>query len=351
MPVMRVGSDTMNVWRQFPSRLDVFLREQRNRRMNLQLLRHGIGTRATGKAAGFLLAAWMVGAGWAPGRKWPPGPIFRLRRNVHGSTFTAKVGDIAGNPATSGTVSFETAKGSLGSAFVENGAATLTVDKLPQGIRTVTAAYSGSKGYAASAAGVSAGADSQQHLPDFGLTASPTSLTLTPGQFGNITTTVTPENGFNDMVTLSCSGVPARATCVFSPTTLTPLTAAAVSSTLQIQTQGPSGTSATLTNAPFTASPAAYAMVLPGILALAGLGALRKRSGIATLRVLGFLALLTASVLGLGACSQRYDYLNHPPSGNPGIAPGTYTITVSGYAAVNGTSVVGHSLPITVTVK
>ena len=186
-------------------------------------------------------------------------------------------------------------------------------------------------------------------LPDFALTASPTSISLSPGAFANITATVTPENGFNDTVTLSCSGVPAGATCVFSPTTVTPLTTAAVSSTLQIQTQGPSGTSAELKTG--TASHAAYAIVLPGILALAGLGALRKRSGIASLRVLGFLALLTAGGLGLGGCSQRYGYLNHPPSGNPGIAPGNYTITVSGYAAINGTSVTGHSLPIAMTVK
>jgi len=319
--------------------------------MNLQLLRHGIGTRATGKATGFLLAAWMVGAGLGAGAQVATRTHLLVASDAHGSTFTAKVDDVAGNPATSGTLSFETVKGSLGSAFVENGAATLSVDKLPQGTRTVTAAYSGSEGYAASAAGVSANADAASStLPDFALTASPTSLTLTPGQFGSITTSVTPENGFNDMVTLSCSGVPARAACVFSPTTLTPLTAAAVTSTLQIQTQGPSGT-ATLTNVPFKASHAAYAIVLPGIFALAGLGALRKRSGIATLRVLGFLALLAASGLGLGACSQRYGYLNHPPTGNPGIAPGTYTITVSGYAALNGTSVVGHSLPITLTVK
>ncbi|HEX3472107.1 MAG TPA: Ig-like domain-containing protein [Silvibacterium sp.] len=269
----------------------------------------------------------------------------------HGTTFTAKVGDVAGNPATSGTVSFETAKGSLGSAFVENGAATLTLDKLPQGTQTVTAAYSGSEGYAASASAVSANADAASgSLPDFTLTASPTSISLSPGAFANISATVTPENGFNDMVTLSCSGVPAGATCTFSPTTLTPLTTVPVSSTLQILTQAPSGTSAKLMKTA-TASHTAYAIVLPGILALAGLGALRKRSGIASLRVLGFLALLTASGLGLGACSQRYGYLNHPPSGNPGIAAGTYTITVSGNASLNGTSVVVHSLNVTLTVK
>jgi hypothetical protein len=269
----------------------------------------------------------------------------------HRTTFIAKVGDVAGNPATSGTVSFETAKGSLGSAFVENGAATLTLDKLPQGTQTVTAAYSGSEGYAASASAVSANADAASgSLPDFTLTASPTSISLSPGAFANISATVTPENGFNDMVTLSCSGVPAGATCTFSPTTLTPLTNAPVSSTLQILTQAPSGTSAKLMKTAMT-SHTAYAIVLPGILALAGLGALRKRSGIASLRVLGFLALLTASGLGLGACSQRYGYLNHPPSGNPGIAAGTYTITVSGNASLNGTSVVVHSLNVTLTVK
>src|SRR5271165_6033753 len=51
-----------------PAAAGRFFREQRIRRMNLQLLRHGIGTRAASKAAGYLLAVWMVGAGlgaWA----------------------------------------------------------------------------------------------------------------------------------------------------------------------------------------------------------------------------------------------------------------------------------------------
>ena len=30
------------------------------------------------------------------------------------------------------------------------------------------------------------------------------------------------------------------------------------------------------------------------------------------------------------------EYLNHPPSGNPGLSAGTYAITVSGYASING---------------
>ena len=312
--------------------------------MSLELLRQGIGSWAA-KAAGLVLAVWLTAA--AAGAQVATRTHLSVAQVGQGATFSAKVADVAGNPATQGSVSFETAKGSLGSAFVENGVATLTVEKLPQGTGSVTASYSGATGYAASA--VSAAATSAaSSLPDFALTANPSSVSLSPGDYANITVTVTPENGFNDMVTLSCSGVPSTAKCVFSPTTLTPLTTTAVSSTLQIQTQGPSGTSVKLEN---SSSTVAYAIVLPGILTLAGLGALRKRSGIAALRVFGIVALFCAGGLGLGACSQRYGYLNHPPSGNPGITAGTYTITISGYASINGTSVTGHSLNVTMTVK
>ncbi len=318
--------------------------------MNLQLLRHGIGTRAASKAAGYLLAVWMVGAGLGAWAQVATRTHVSVVSEARGTTFTAKVGDVAGNPANGGTVSFETAKGSLGSALVENGAAELTVDKLPQGMRMVTASYSGSEGFAASATGVSMSAEAST-LPDFALTASTTTPSVTAGEFANITLTVTPENGFNDTVTLSCSGVPPTAKCVFNPVTITPLAGQPVTSTLQIQTQAASGKGNTLLKPLSDGSHIAYAIVLPGILALVGIGALRKRSGIATLRVIGFMALLAAGGLGLGGCSQRYNYLNHPPSGNPGTAPGTYIITVSGYGTLSGASVVSHSLNVTLTVK
>ncbi len=318
--------------------------------MNLQLLRHRIGTRAASKAVGYLLALWMVGAGLSAWAQVATRTHLSVASETPGTKFTARVGDIAGNAANSGTVSFETARGSLGSAFVENGAAELTVDKLPQGTRTVTAVYSGSEGYGVSSSALSINADTGS-LPDFALTASPTAASVTAGDFANIAVTVTPENGFNDTVTLSCAGVPATAKCVFSPTTLTPLTNQPVTSTLQIQTQAASGKGNALMKSPSAGSHVAYAIALPGVLALAGLGALRRRSGIATLRVLGFVALLVAAGLGLGACSARYGYLNHPPSGNPGTPPGSYIITVSGYASLSGTSVVGHALSVTLTVK
>jgi len=308
--------------------------------MSLQLVRDGIGS----KAACVLLAVWMMAA--VAGAQVATRTQVSVASAGNGATLTATVADVAGNPAKGGTVSFETAQGSVGSAFVENGIAKLTVDKLPKGTRSVTAAYSGSGGLGASSAAAGASPEaSSGTLPDFALTASPTSLSLTPGQSGNVTVTVTPENGFNDMVSLSCAGLPAQAACIFSPTTLTPLTASAISSTLQITTQGASGTQA-LVGRP--GSTVAFALVIPGMLALMGLPGLRRRSGIS--RMAGFVVLLTLA-LGISGCGSRYGYLNHPPSGNPGVYAGTYTIVVSGYAALNGTSVVGHSLNVTLTVK
>ncbi len=268
------------------------------------------------------------------------------------TTLSATVAGVGGEQVTSGIVSFETSKGSLGSAFVQNGRATLKVDHLPAGTQQVTAVYQGEGNFSSSAASVHAeAAQADASLPDFSITANPTSLSLTPGQYGTVVLTVTPENGFNSMVTLTCSGNPPASTCVFSPTTLTPMTANPVTSSLQIQTQGASGTAAE-NKAPRMngASHIAFAFVLPGALVLIGLGTLRRRSGLAGLRVIGFVALLGASSLGLSACAARYDYLHHAPAPNPGIAAGSYTITVTAYSSAY-TGVTSHALNLALTVK
>ena len=172
--------------------------------MSLELLRQGIGSRAA-KAAGLVLAVCLAAA--AAGAQVATRTHLSVAQAGQGATFTAKVADVAGNPASDGSVSFETARGSLGSAFVENGVATLTVEKLPQGTGSITASYSGGQNYAASATTAAAAATATS-LPDFVLTANPSSVTVSPGDYANITVTVTPENGFNNMVTLSCSGQP-----------------------------------------------------------------------------------------------------------------------------------------------
>jgi hypothetical protein len=266
--------------------------------------------------------------------------------NDHSVTVTANIADSVGNRATDGIVTFENAKGaSLGSAFVNNGQATLTLDQQTSG--QVYAVYSGSQGFRASTAQAQLTADATSTLPDFSVTANPTSLSLSPGQYGTVVLTITPLNGFQNMVTLSCSGNPGTTNCIFSPATLTPVNGAAVTSSLQITTTAASGAKL---DWPGGGSHIAYAIALPGLLALAGIGAIRRRSGLNTFTILGVAALLAAGTLGLSGCAQRYDYLHHPPSGNPGTAAGTYTITVAAYST-NGASVTSHTLNLALTVK
>jgi N-acetylneuraminic acid mutarotase len=70
---------------------------------------------------------------------------------------------------------------------------------------------------------------------DFSVAASPTTVTVTAGQSGTTSVTVTPQGGFNSEVSFSCSGLPTGATCSFSPATVTP-SGAAVSTTLTVST-------------------------------------------------------------------------------------------------------------------
>ena len=80
------------------------------------------------------------------------------------------------------------------------------------------------------------GTVSKQHsggTPDFSLSASPSSLTITQGSNGSSTITVTPQNSFTGTVTLVASGLPTGVTASFgtNPTTATSTLTLTASST------------------------------------------------------------------------------------------------------------------------
>src|SRR6266849_9293364 len=56
--------------------------------------------------------------------------------------------------------------------------------------------------------------------PDFSLSASPTSLSVTQGSSGNTAITTSVTGGFNSAVSLSASGLPAGVTASFSPSSI-----------------------------------------------------------------------------------------------------------------------------------
>lgn len=80
--------------------------------------------------------------------------------------------------------------------------------------------------------------------PDFSVANSPTSLTVSPGGAGTITTSITPEARFAQAVTLTCALLPPGTNCSFSPNPLQLYGGSVQSTTLTIQTSTstPAGT-------------------------------------------------------------------------------------------------------------
>ncbi len=72
--------------------------------------------------------------------------------------------------------------------------------------------------------------------PTFGFSASQGAATVFPGVAVPATVSAAPANGFSGSVSLACSGLPAGATCSFSPASLTVAANAVATSSLTIQT-------------------------------------------------------------------------------------------------------------------
>jgi hypothetical protein len=258
-------------------------------------------------------------------------------------TLQATVSSMTNTPLNSGSVSFETSKGSLGSAFLKNGAASLTVSSLPAGVSTVTAVYHPvTSDYSLSTSTPAAvSADTTSTVASFNVTATPSSVTLTPGQYGTVLLTVNSVNGFAGTVDLSCSFLPAtllqEADCNFSPDTVALPANGSMTSSLQINTYAASGIYSSKSEMPFHHGQTYLALLLPGGFALFGMFALRRKNSSA-LRMMGVVALLAVCTAGLTACGARYGYLLHKPFPNPGTPKGSYTLVVSAYSS-NGTEV------------
>jgi hypothetical protein len=256
-------------------------------------------------------------------------------------TLTAHVSATNGSKASAGVVNFRSGSLDLGSAVVDSdGTASLETDVLPQGDHQVVALYKGTEDYQASVS-----AEEQVHanasgIAGFSVSASPTSLSTAVGGFVSSVVTVTPLNGFNAVVALSCSGLPVNTTCVFTPTNVpagcTGSTCTPATSVMQIQTLAPSPKVAT------------GALLFPLLFGLAGLGVWQRKGW----RNLALTMLAFAAMSGLSACNARYKYLNHGPPGNPGTPAGTYAITINSQSSTGSATTLPATNPqITLTIS
>jgi hypothetical protein len=165
--------------------------------------------------------------------------------------------------------------------------------------------------------------------PDYSFGASSVSGTVMAGQSAQTSLTLTPSGNFSGTVSLSCSGLPAGASCSFSPASVM-LGTAAATSTLSITTTARSA---------MNSSRLPFNPLIPEGLLLAGVFVpftVHRRRRSAHLRQHGLLTLLFISavlVAGCGGGSTSSGTSNNGGGGTVGGVTGTpagsYTVTIT----------------------
>ena len=150
-------------------------------------------------------------------------PVFSPGAGTYTSAQSVTITD-----GTSGAAIYYTTDGTIPTALSTKytGAISVTATETIQAI-AVAARYTNS-------AIVSAVYTINLATANFSVTVSPSSLTISAGQSGTATITITPQNGFNPTTTFSCSGLPSGASCSFSPASVTPSGTAAVTTSLTV---------------------------------------------------------------------------------------------------------------------
>jgi hypothetical protein len=186
---------------------------------------------------------------------------------------------------------------------------------------------------------------------DFSLAASGSaSATVMPGQTATYTIALTPGGGLNPIVTLTCGGAPAMATCSISPATVTLSGTTAATATVTVTTTAasqvflPGGTDAFRR---MGRPPMVLAAWLVTALALFSLYRARGNQRFRWAPAAA-MALLVFTGLGLASCGGGNS--SGGGGGGTGTEAGTYTISVSA-SATAGSTTLSHSTKLTLVVQ
>lgn len=131
-------------------------------------------------------------------------------------TFTVAVQSPASSQPVNGGVDFYNGSDSIGIANVNDGTASFTTSSLGPGDYTITADFIRNQTFSNSVSN----AVNVNVTSDFTISATPGTRSVSSGQSAKFTVTVASDSGFNQPVALTCSGLPAGASCSFSPVTL-----------------------------------------------------------------------------------------------------------------------------------
>ncbi|MFP5236161.1 MAG: Ig-like domain-containing protein [Acidobacteriota bacterium] len=267
---------------------------------------------------------------------------------------SVKVTGLDGSAATGAVVIEDGGKPLAGAAVDANGTAQFNLGLLP-GDHSLRAVYMGDASHEGSNSDLAAVSAATAAAPGFKVSVNPGSMTLTAGQSGHVTVSITPVNASSltapMFVGLSCSGFPDQSSCSFTPTNIEilPNTTAAVTSDMVISTQAQGTRAMAHPAAVGKGNSVAWAILLPGVLGLGGLafGARRRR----WLQRLSLIALVgLVSMLGMTACSPRYWYFNRGPFYNLPTPSGSYTLQVTAQSS-NGVTATTQSTSFALTVQ
>jgi len=181
--------------------------------------------------------------------------------------------------------------------------------------------------------------------PDFKISATPATQTITAGQTATFTVTLTSLNGFNSAVSLSCSGQQIGSTCTLSSTSATPPANGTVTSMVTIATNANPYSIASLSSP--DSSSRFLAMLLPvpglGFLGLLAAGSAKKRRLIDQSWLPRFtgsilLLLVAMSFLAASGCYNKKT--------GSGTQRSTNTITIMGTSGS-----LSHTTTVTLTVQ
>lgn len=327
-----------------------------------------------GLAAALLVALAIPAAARAQRSPLPTQTTFSLdARGLDGAAqtlATVNVYGADGEPAA-GVVNFEDGGRLLAQAQLNAAGEVTATLMLPAGDHALRAVYLGdaahqSSGSATTQVHTEAGGVSSGSVPGFQLSLTPVSpsslpMTLTAGDSGSATVTITPVDNSAltapMFVTLSCSGLPSLASCSFTPENLeiqsntptscpagSPASACPPTSLMVISTQGAGGAGPHSPAVRKGTAPLGLSVLLLGGMAW---GARRRR----WLQRITLMALVgIVSTLGMTACNPYWYYYNHGPGAQVATPSGTYTVTVTAQSS-NGVTSISNSTTMVLTVQ
>ncbi len=245
------------------------------------------------------------------------------------------IGTTSTNPIPTGTVTFMNGSTVLGTATVNaSGVATFN-PQLQAASYTFTASYGGDAVHdpSSSVAVTITGAPT-----DFGMTVTPSKVSLAASQNATVTVTITSTDGYSDTIGLGCATLPALVTCHFANNSV-PLSANGTQTVqLTIDTNNPLSGGASAMNE----KRGARGMTLAGIFLPAALffpfafRRFRRRHGFV---LTAALALFLSGTLLVSGCAGGFSQSS--------ATPGTYVFQVT---ALGVNSNVAHYQPVTLTI-